>query len=160
MRRLAGIFALLALLAACGQMELTKSPSEEREVPVEAEAPTETVPESGTLQSAVLEGEALSPDGRFLARIEGSGADFCDMGFPSVERLEIANAKTGEGPLDWERVLPAVYSLVPGERLCRRGPDAGKTLLHQRHRDGELDRMGCYPAGRLGHPDIHRSPGV
>ena len=74
MRRLAGIFAMLALLAACGQMELTKPPSEEREVPVEAEAPTE-VPESGTLQSAVLEGEALSPDGRFLARIEGSGED-------------------------------------------------------------------------------------
>lgn len=95
MRRLAGIFALLALLAACGQMELTKPPSEEREVPVEAEAPTE-VPESGTLQSAVLEGEALSPDGRFLARIEGSGEDFCDMGFPPAERLEITDAKTGE----------------------------------------------------------------
>lgn len=76
-KKLPIVLAFLTL-AACGQ----------------ADPETPAAPAEG--ESAVLEGEALSPDGRFLARIAGSGEDLCGMGYPPAERFEITDAETGE----------------------------------------------------------------
>lgn len=69
------------LLAACGETG-TRLP--------------ENPPEEAAAESAVLEGEALSPDGRFLARIEGIGESLSDQDVSPAERVEIADAETGE----------------------------------------------------------------
>ncbi|WP_297870926.1 hypothetical protein [uncultured Oscillibacter sp.] len=49
--------ALCLLLAACGEAGTERLP--------------ENLPEEAAAETAVLEGKALSPDGRFLARTEG-----------------------------------------------------------------------------------------
>lgn len=85
--RLGGVgpaLALCLLLAACGETgeeHLPEHPAGLEEFAAEA---------------AVLEGEALSPDGRFLARIEGIGESLSDQDVSPAERVEIADAETGE----------------------------------------------------------------
>ena len=69
------------LLAACGEIG-TRLP--------------ENPPEKAAAETAVLEGEALSPDGHFLARIEGIGESLSDQDVSPAERVEIADAETGE----------------------------------------------------------------
>lgn len=73
--------ALCLLLAACGETG-TRLP--------------ENPPEEAAAETAALEGEALSPDGRFLARIEGIGESLSDQDVSPAERVEIADAETGE----------------------------------------------------------------
>ena len=74
--------ALCLLLAACGEAGTERLP--------------ENLPEEAATETAVLEGEALSPDGHFLARIEGIGESFSDQDASPAERVEIADAETGE----------------------------------------------------------------
>lgn len=93
MRRLLGILALLLLLAACGQAG-TEPPPEEPEKPVEEE--TESPEEGSSIQPAVLEGEALSPDGRFLARVEGVNEGITAMGLYPADKVQITDAASGE----------------------------------------------------------------
>ena len=93
MRRLLGILALLLLLAACGQAG-TEPPPEGTEEPVEEE--TESPEEGSSIQPAVLEGEALSPDGRFLARVEGVNEGITAMGLYPADKVQITDAATGE----------------------------------------------------------------
>ncbi len=71
--------SLLVLLTACGQA-LAK--------------PLEENPSS--IQPAVLDGEALSPDGRFRAEAEGVNERIFAMGLYPVEFVQIADAATGE----------------------------------------------------------------
>lgn len=73
---------LLLLLTACGQTEQSPEVSSE--------------PESYTAAAAVLEEEALSPDGRFLARTEGVDEGITAMGLYPAEHVQIADAETGE----------------------------------------------------------------
>lgn len=93
MKKLPGLLALLLLLAACGQAEAPDLPMAE-----ETETPEETVvpEEDGSIQPAVLEGEALSPDGRFLARVEGHRESVTAMGLYPADKVQITDAKTGE----------------------------------------------------------------
>lgn len=85
--RLGGVvpaLALCLLLAACG--------ANGTEHPPERPAGSEEF----AAGAAVLEGEAVSPDGRFLARIEGIGESLSDQDVSPAERVEIADAETGE----------------------------------------------------------------
>lgn len=74
--------ALCLLLAACGGTGTERLPV--------------NPPEEAATETAVLEGEAVSPDGRFLARIEGIGESLSDQEVSPAERVEIADAETGE----------------------------------------------------------------
>ncbi len=96
MKRWPCVFMLL-LLAACGQARVPEEPlgktaSLEEETPEDAEAPGE----AGSIQSAVLEGELLSPDGRFLARMEGHRESVTSMGLYPADTVQITGAETGE----------------------------------------------------------------
>lgn len=93
MKKLLGLLALLLLLAACGQAEAPDLPMAE-----ETETPEETVvpEEDGSIQPAVLEGEALSPDRRFLAQVEGHRESVTAMGLYPADKVQITDAKTGE----------------------------------------------------------------
>lgn len=92
-RRLWVLVMMLLLLAACGQAEAPDLPGAE-----EAGVPAETVvpEEDGSIQPAVLEGEALSPDGRFLARVEGHRESVTAMGLYPADKVQITDAKSGE----------------------------------------------------------------
>lgn len=72
------ILTLLALLAGCGQTG--KPPAEAGD---------------SSIQPAVLEGEALSPDGRFLARTEGQSEGVTSAGLYPAEKVQITDAETG-----------------------------------------------------------------
>ncbi|WP_300860777.1 hypothetical protein [uncultured Oscillibacter sp.] len=96
MKRWPCVFMLL-LLAACGQARVPEEPlgktaSLEEETPEDVEAPGE----AGSIQSAVLEGELLSPDGRFLARMEGHRESVTSMGLYPADTVQITGAETGE----------------------------------------------------------------
>lgn len=98
-RQLCVLIGMLLLLAACGQAEDSNPPvEEEAEAPVETEVSMEMEGpvEDGSIQPAVLEGEALSPDGRFLARVEGHRESVTGMGLYPAEKVQITDAKTGE----------------------------------------------------------------
>ena len=88
MKRWPCVFMLL-LLAACGQARVPEEPlgktaSLEEETPEDVEAPGE----AGSIQSAVLEGELLSPDGRFLARMEGHRESVTSMGLYPADTVQ------------------------------------------------------------------------
>jgi len=89
MRRAAGILAALLLLSGCGQAE--KTPEETPDVGAAAEE--EEVP---GIEAAVLEGEGLSPDGRFRAQAVGVNEGITAMGLYPVETIQITDAETGE----------------------------------------------------------------
>ncbi|MCI8849837.1 MAG: hypothetical protein HFF86_11310 [Oscillibacter sp.] len=71
--------SLLVLLTACGQRS-TEPPKDE----------------SSSIQPAVLEGEALSPDGRFRAEVEGVSEGLTAMGLYPAEFVQIVDAETGD----------------------------------------------------------------
>lgn len=101
MKRLLVVWTLLLLLAACGAAE-TAEPPEKEASPAESRTETEirsepeNPPEEDSILPAVLEGEPLSPDGRFLARVEGRRESVMAMGLYPADTVQIADAKTGE----------------------------------------------------------------
>lgn len=101
MRRAAGILAAFLLLAGCGQAE--KPPGEAAAGAAQEEiiSGTGTTEEKDfSIQPAVLEGEGLSPDGRFLARVEGINDGITAMGLYPAETIQVTDAETGE--ILWE----------------------------------------------------------
>lgn len=83
MKRLTGILALLILLAACGQT------AEEPEEPDHYEALIAATP------VAQVEGETVSPDGRFEVRSQGASG-FYASGIQPPEHLQIVDRESGE----------------------------------------------------------------
>ena len=86
MKRLLGILALLLLLAGCGQAETKDLPPEEPEGYAALIAST---PVAG------VEGETVSPDGRFEVRAEGANGEYVS-GIQPPEFLQIVDRETGE----------------------------------------------------------------
>lgn len=89
MKRLAGILALLALLAACGQA------AEEPEGPDNYEDPDNYKALIAATPVAQVEGETVSPDGRFEVRSEGASGLYAS-GVQPPEFLRIIDRETGE----------------------------------------------------------------
>ena len=90
MRKLLGVLALLALLAGCGQAGTTAEPP-----PAEPEEPDEYEAMIAATPVAQVEGEAVSPDGRFEVRAEGASGEYVS-GVQSPEFLQIVDRETGE----------------------------------------------------------------
>lgn len=88
MRRLLGVLALVLLLSACGQTETveTKAPEEESDGYKALIANT---------PAAQVEGEAVSPDGRFEVRTQGASGEYVS-GIQPPEYLQIIDRETGE----------------------------------------------------------------
>lgn len=91
MKRLIGILALLLLLAACGQAGTVEAPPEEP--PAEETDGYEALIASTPV--APVEGEAVSPDGRFEIRTQGASGEYVS-GIQPPEYLQIINRETGE----------------------------------------------------------------
>jgi len=86
MRKAAGILAAFLLLAACGQAA---------EPPEEAVSPGAAQEEDDfSIQPAALEGEGLSPDGRFRARAAGHSEGVTSAGLYPAESIQITDAET------------------------------------------------------------------
>lgn len=85
MKRLAGILALLTLLAACGQSTEEQPPED----PDNYKALIAATP------VAQVEGETVSPDGRFEVRAEGASGLYVS-GVQPPEYLRIVDRETGE----------------------------------------------------------------
>ena len=90
MRKLLGVLALLALLAGCGQAGTTAEPP-----PAEPEEPDEYEAMIAATPVAQVEGEAVSPDGRFEVRAEGASGEYVS-GIQPPEYLQIIDRETGE----------------------------------------------------------------
>ncbi len=90
MRKLLGILALMLLLAGCGQTGTTAEP-----LPVETEEPDEYEALIAATPVARVEGEAVSPDGRFEMRAVGASGQYVS-GIQPPEYLQIVNRETGE----------------------------------------------------------------
>lgn len=93
MKRVLSILALLLLLSACGQVEMEQPPEEGD--------PSLALPEGASITSASLSGEALSPDGRFMAVERGRSEPVSEEGvYPAqvspAETVQITDAETGE----------------------------------------------------------------
>lgn len=93
MRELLIVLTLALLLAGCGQREMEKPPEEG--------PPSLALPEGASITSATLRGEALSPDGRFLAVERGRGEPVPSEGvYPAqvspADTVQITDAETGE----------------------------------------------------------------
>ena len=89
MRKLLLGLALALLLAGCGQSWTTEEPPEETGDTDEYEALIAATP------VAQVEGEAVSPDGRFEVRAEGASGEYVS-GVQSPEFLQIVDRETGE----------------------------------------------------------------
>ncbi|WP_295733705.1 hypothetical protein [uncultured Oscillibacter sp.] len=89
MRKLLLGLALALLLAGCGQSGTTEEPPEETGDTDEYEALIAATP------VAQVEGEAVSPDGRFEVRAEGASGEYVS-GVQSPEFLQIVDRETGE----------------------------------------------------------------
>lgn len=88
MRKLLFGLALVVLLAGCGQTR-AKPPPKEEEEPDEYEVLISATP------VAEVEGEAVSPDGRFEVRTRGASGQYVS-GVQPPEFLQIVNRETGE----------------------------------------------------------------
>lgn len=101
MKRLLSALILILLLAACGQAETPPEvPSTETEDASGVEADVLSPDEGFHTEAAVLEGEGLSPDGRFCAQVTGA-REGSSTGGPSIaDSIQITDAKTGE--IVWE----------------------------------------------------------
>lgn len=93
MRKLMLGLALMLLLAGCGQTEVEQPPEEG--------APSLALPEGASITSASLSGEALSPDGRFMAVERGRSEPVPEEGvYPArvspADTVQITDAETGE----------------------------------------------------------------
>ncbi len=90
MRKLLGVLALVLLLAGCGQTGTTAEP-----LPVETEEPDEYEALIAATPVAQVEGEAVSPDGRFEMRAVGASGQYIS-GVQPPEFLQIVDRETGE----------------------------------------------------------------
>lgn len=88
MKRRLWVLAMMLLLAACGQAE-AGSPMEETEETDEYAALVAATP------VAEVEGETVSPDGRFEVRAEGASGEYVS-GIQPPEYLQIIDRETGE----------------------------------------------------------------
>lgn len=88
MRKLWFGLALILLLSGCGQTEAGPPPEEPEETD-EYEALIAATPVGG------VEGEAVSPDGRFEVRAEGASGEYIS-GIQPPEFLQIVDRETGE----------------------------------------------------------------
>ncbi len=98
MKRLLCVFILL-LLTACGQQK-TIEPPEQEISPSKTQTEPEYPPEDDSIRAAALEGEPLSPDGRFLARVKGHSEGAAAAGFYPADTVQITDAETGK--VFWE----------------------------------------------------------
>ena len=89
MKRLAGVLVLVLLMAACGQA------AEELKDPDNYEDPDTYKALIAATPVAQVEGEAVSPDGRFEVRAEGASG-LCASGVQPPEFLQIIDRETGE----------------------------------------------------------------
>lgn len=96
LRKLAAVLSLLLALAACGQAEEAAAPEESAPAETEALMEPELPAEEASIRPAPLEGEARSPDGRFLARVDGHSEGVPSAGLYPAEKIQITDAKTGE----------------------------------------------------------------
>lgn len=113
MRRLLLGLALALLLAGCGQVE-AEPPVEDPEETEEYAALIAATP------VAQVEGETISPDGRFEVRTEGASGEYVS-GVQPPEFLQIVDRETGEALWQGPGLAVAVRALVPGGRVPRPG---------------------------------------
>ena len=111
MKRLLCVFILL-LLTACGQQK-TIEPPEQEISPSKTQTEPEYPPEDDSIRAAALEGEPLSPDGRFLARVKGHSEGAAAAGLYPADTVQITDAETGKETA----FTPNLFSGLRGEAL-------------------------------------------
>ena len=94
MRKLLLGLALALLLAGCGQVESGQAEPEQVESEGEESILTSDAPPPA--EPVVLEGESLSPDGRFYARAEGAREGVSSGGPYAADSIQITDAETGK----------------------------------------------------------------
>lgn len=94
MRKPLFVLAMLALLAACGQVESGQAEPEQVETERTEWIMTSDAPPHA--EPVVLEDEILSPDGRFYARAVGAREGVSSGGPYAADSVQITDAETGE----------------------------------------------------------------
>ena len=94
MRKLWFGLALILLLSGCGQVKSGQAEPEQVESEREESILTSEAPPPA--EPVVLEGESLSPDGRFYARAEGAREGVSSGGPYAADSIQITDAETGK----------------------------------------------------------------